>query len=108
MIRSVCPACRTKLNVPSRYAGTSIQCPKCSASIQVDGPLARDYDPLDFAEPPQQLPPIQQNVIVHTDYRFRREFPHTVHAVTTICTCGLWAPIWLLFYVLWPYHHFRD
>ncbi len=28
------------------------------------------------------------------------QFPHAKHAITTLCTCGLWLPFWLLFYFI--------
>jgi len=27
-------------------------------------------------------------------------FPHTMHLLLTIFTCGLWAPVWLVHYLI--------
>lgn len=30
----------------------------------------------------------------------KRSFPHGLHLVLTLITCGLWSPIWLIHYLL--------
>ncbi|NKY44282.1 hypothetical protein [Nocardia cerradoensis] len=42
----------------------------------------------------QQFHPGMGQVVV------KRSFPHGLHLVLTLITCGLWAPIWLIHYLL--------
>lgn len=55
--------------------------------------------PQAFPSPPpmmnvvQQFPPGAQVVVT-------RSFPHGLHLVLTLITCGLWSPIWLIHYLL--------
>lgn len=28
-----------------------------------------------------------------------RDFPHLLHLILTICTCGFWLPVWVLHYI---------
>ncbi|WP_157122059.1 hypothetical protein [Nocardia violaceofusca] len=73
-------------------------------------PAAPQYHPMDHltgypqtavpqpVSPPimhviQQYPPGAQIVV-------KRSFPHGLHLVLTLITCGLWSPIWLVHYLL--------
>jgi len=38
----------------------------------------------------------QNNIFVNGP---KRDFPHLLHLVLTILTCGLWLPIWILAYI---------
>ncbi|WP_305779776.1 hypothetical protein [Nocardia nova] len=55
--------------------------------------------PQPFPTPPpmmnvvQQFPPGAQVVV-------KRSFPHGLHLVLMLITCGLWSPIWLVHYLL--------
>ena len=31
----------------------------------------------------------------------RKSFPHFLHLVLTVVTCGFWFPIWLIHYLIW-------
>lgn len=45
--------------------------------------------------PPQQFAPIQQ-VIVNNSVQNRSAFPHTLHLILTLVTCGAWLPVWII------------
>lgn len=122
-IRAVCPKCHARLNVPSKMASQTIHCPKCGSLIGIDGPeplealpvpvdspppVRLPAKPFDFQEPSQpvyqQPPTINQTVVFQSDYGRPPDFPHAVHAAVTVLTCGLWAPGWLVFYLLYPHN----
>lgn len=39
---------------------------------------------------------VSQSVTVRTG-----GFPHVLHLVITVCTCGLWLPVWITHYIIW-------
>jgi len=52
----------------------------------------------------------QQQVVIHQDggdhvYRRRRrqDFPHLIHLVVSVFTCGAWLPVWLIHRLIWEY-----
>ena len=47
MIRYPCPLCRSLLESPDEFAGTSVACPTCRASIVVPPPPSVNRDPSD-------------------------------------------------------------
>lgn len=62
---------------------------------------------------PQYAPPAyspfatqgpQANAAVVNNIRIGggRPFNHMLHLVLTVCTCGMWAPVWLVAYLLHP------
>jgi hypothetical protein len=51
---------------------------------------SKDRPPLDVL--PADLPVVDVAPV--------RRFPHILHLVLTVLTCGLWSPVWLLHYVL--------
>lgn len=44
--------------------------------------------------------PASQSVEVNTTVIVPRRFPHEIHLVMTVLTCGLWLPIWILHYLM--------
>jgi hypothetical protein len=45
----------------------------------------------------------QQQVVIHhggDGYRYK-PFPHTMHLVITLFTCGCWLPVWLIHWIVW-------
>jgi len=59
------------------------------------------------AQQPQQQPhyagPVQQvtvNNVVGGSVVNVRAFPHTMHLILTLISCGMWAPIWIIHYVI--------
>ena len=45
--------------------------------------------------PPQQFAPVQQ-VIVNNSVQTQSAFPHTMHLILTLVTCGAWLPVWII------------
>ncbi len=39
---------------------------------------------------------VHTNVVVQTSHGF----PHFIHGVLTLFTCGLWFPVWIVHYLL--------
>lgn len=58
------------------------------------GPAAPQYFPHPVPmNMVHQFPPAPQIVV-------KRSFPHGLHLILTLITCGLWSPIWLIHYLL--------
>jgi len=50
----------------------------------------------------------QQQVVIHEGYRgprYVKSFPHVLHLVLTLLTCGIWLPVWIVHYVIWSLLH---
>ena len=45
-----------------------------------------------------------QQVVIHHGGG-RHPFPHMMHLVMTFLTCGAWALIWIVHYVVWSLSH---
>lgn len=62
----------------------------------------RDEDDYDDYDDRDDRGTNQQVVIHQSDgRRGRNDFPHTIHLVLTIFTCGAWLPVWVIHYLVW-------
>ncbi len=86
-IQVQCPRCGKAGTVPEQYAGKEVGC-KCGSRIAVSSPN------FSFDEPSQ--PAMVQQVVIHN----HRSFPHAMHGVLTLLTCGFWLPIWVICYLM--------
>jgi hypothetical protein len=76
----ICPTCSTRLKVPDTSVGRTVRCPACGASMLVPANAPR------AAETPVAA--------------LHKRFPHLLHLILTIVTCGGWLPIYVLHYLL--------
>lgn len=53
-----------------------------------------------YQQQPAYQQPLQMNVHQTTVVQQRRDFPHILHLVLTIITCGAWLPIWIIHYLI--------
>ena len=88
-IRVSCLACNRSGTVPDTHAGKTVRC-KCGGLIAVPEVLA--WSGIEDAPPA-----MTQQVVIHGS---QRDFPHAVHGVLTLLTCGFWLPVWVICYVL--------
>ncbi len=46
--------------------------------------------------PPHQQPHYPPAQEVHVVVRAAKPVNHALHAILTVCTCGLWLPVWVI------------
>ncbi len=46
--------------------------------------------------PPQTVVYVQQNAMPAPVVVMKAPFNHGLHLVITICTCGVWLPVWII------------
>lgn len=67
-------------------------------------PIGPDYlQPVVPQHFPQPVPPMLMVQQFHPGIGqvvVKRSFPHGLHLILTLITCGLWSPIWLIHYLL--------
>ena len=91
MIAFYCIVCKREYSVRDDLQGRRVKC-QCGRSMRVP-----DADPPPFEEYHDEPVSVTQSVHVH---HAGRAFPHALHAVLTLFTCGVWLPVWVVCYVL--------
>jgi DNA-directed RNA polymerase subunit RPC12/RpoP len=116
-----CSTCNVRLTIPSKLIGTGqpIRCPKCGGSVVFGAheppPVRRapEVVPVNQPEPvyvqpePVHVQPVasyedrSSSAVVHNTVVVQNvtPFPHVLHLILTIMTCGMWSPIWLIHYL---------
>jgi hypothetical protein len=59
-------------------------------------PPPQGYGPPPPPQPWGYGPPLQPQVVVIQAPTPRAPFNHLLHLVITLCTCGLWLPVWII------------
>lgn len=65
-------------------------------------PQPGQYAPPSYSPLAPQGPQANAAVVNNIRIGGARPFNHMLHLVLTICTCGMWAPVWLVAYLLHP------
>lgn len=60
------------------------------------------YAPANYSPFAPQGPQANAAVVNNIRIGGARPFNHTWHLVLTLLTCGMWAPVWLIAYMLHP------
>ena len=95
-------------------ARSGIRCPECGSQVPAKATRCRycgcrfeDDDDFDFdrrsrrREREPERVDVRQNVLINVDGGNRSSFPHGLHIVLTIFTCGAWFPIWIIHFIIW-------
>lgn len=98
MNQARCPGCSRMIPYADHEWHEIFICARCEHRFR---PSGKEVPPLP-APAVVSAPTVYQSVTANptVNVHFHRSFPHTLHLILTILTCGLWAPIWIIHYLL--------
>jgi hypothetical protein len=100
-----CPSCQTHMQAPEAAAGRAVRCPRCHKAFGVPShalPPAAPCMAVPVSQPSANAPAPQAGAqaMTHITVNTGAGFPHKFHLIMTLCTCGMWAPVWLIHYLI--------
>jgi hypothetical protein len=88
-VKALCPYCDEEISPSAK------KCKHCGEMLDVA--LRREQR----RQQREQRAYNNQQVVINQTVEVANSFPHSLHLVLTIFTCGAWLPIWILHYLIW-------